>query len=168
MDELKYADETEPDLKGPFGKAWKADVPSLLTRHPEEIAKAPASIAGWYVFAPRAHPFWSYYGIACISLTVEIKGVPAPKIYKEGATHEIFVAALNPDMRPAINETYDFLTPLNFSGQFIAESDEDARAKVEFAIKEIVNGLLNPDTDFISQWVERFGASNLKHQRNFG
>ncbi len=54
------------------------------------------------------------------------------------------------------------LVPFNFVGQLIAESDDEARARIEQDVKDIVAGTLSPDTDFTSQWVARYGDHCLK------
>ena len=154
-----YADDRIPDLIGIAGKAWKQDLEGYRKLHPEE---ADGALCGWIVFDPCAHPLWHYYLVCCVFLRA-VPGVPPAKINLAGATHEIFVIAFDPDQkRIPLNDPPRMLTPINFAGQWISESDEQAIAKVEGAVMEIVRGTLSPDTDFIQQWVQRFSGSNLK------
>jgi hypothetical protein len=88
--------------------------------------------------------------------------VPPATIHQPGATHEICVTALHPDRRPTLNGSIYPLTPINFAGQFIASSDEDASQRTEAEVVEVINGVLSPDTDFIGMWIQRFGDSNIR------
>lgn len=63
------------------------------------------------------------------------------------------------------------LRPLNFASQFIVDTedcptvDEAAYAKVHVAVDEILAGKLSPDTDFLKDWIFRYGDNMIKSHR---
>ena len=130
----------------------------MRARHPRPDD---ASVATWVVHAPWAHPLWHSYAIMLIHLR-PIPATPPPVINLAGATHELFVFALDPDYRPSPDEHFKLLTPGNFAAQFVAGSDEGATTRVRADIEAITRGELNPDTDALSQWVARYGDNGLR------
>lgn len=163
---MRLVTESTPTLSGALGKAWHQDVAAassgMRSGVPIEL-----TIASWIVHAPYAHPWWCYYWIGCVSLR-DMEGAPPAVIHLEGGTHEILLFALNPDVEPAIDQAPEWLEPANFVAQFIATSDEAAAERVRGVVQDVVDGRLHPDTDFISQWVARFGGSSLKEHREPG
>lgn len=158
---VRYAEDTKPDMEGPHGRAWKNDIEAMARRYPDG-PPASTTVASWIVEAPWAHPAWHSYMIACVHLR-DTPGMDPPKIYRQGATHEIFVIALNPRHKRAIDDYAKMLTPVNFAAQFVqAGGDESARDRIAATVREILDGKLSPDTDFRRQWVARFGDSNRK------
>jgi len=153
--------ERAPDLTGPRGRAWRIDMDAYFkTFNISEDDRRRASIAGWIIEAPWAHPFWHSYAIGLLHLRPHPDH--APVINRPGATHEFWLHAMNPkeSREPIINATGapHLLLPANFAAQLVQPSDEDAIAYVESAaVKEIVEGRLSPDTDFARLWIERFG-----------
>lgn len=147
-----------PNATGKHGKAWlynpKTDGPH-------------AGIGCWIVEAPWAHPLWHSYAISLAHMR-HVEGLQDNHVYLEGATHEIYVFALDPnaDLEKIISgEEFSgpaLLHPMNFAAQFIANDDEEAQARVYKSIKEIIDGKLSPDTDFISMWVQRYGDNMLR------
>jgi DNA-binding IclR family transcriptional regulator len=83
-----------------------------------------------------------------------------------GATHEVMVIALDAEKprEPSISKgrAAAFLTPLNFVGQFIADNDAAAMERVEADVRDIVEGLLNPDTDSRAAWIARYGSACMR------
>jgi hypothetical protein len=152
MEKTVLVTDKEPDVVGRVGKAWK-----------EESPKKETSTCSWIVFAPDAHPLWDYYFISCVSLA-DFAGVTPAKKYNKDATHEIIVIALDPAQIPTVNDinVIRILTPINFMGQWKEENDDSARTTIEKTVRDIVDGILSPDTDWISQWVSRFGDYGLK------
>lgn len=124
-------------------------------------AQLQTSVDGWIVQAPYAHPVWHSYWVACVTLR-DVEGLPPAVIHRPGATHEIIVYALNPEKPTTIDEPVHFLTPSNFVGQFTAWSDEAAREIIGRVVRDIIDGILNPDTDFRSIWIARFGDWRVK------
>lgn len=126
------------------------------------------TLVHWVVNAPWAHPFWHSYSIVVVHLR-PVEGVPEPKIFLPGATHEFWVYALNPEIdnrtliETGIIAPYQWLSPMNFAAQMI-ETDESAMARISAVVEEIVNGDLSPDTDFRFEWVGRFGGAMVKKE----
>jgi hypothetical protein len=151
-EELRTIMNTEPEYTGIAGKAWVLDREEFLKKHPGD---AVATIKSWIVNCPTAHPVWSNYLIAVISLA-EFPGVAPAEIRMPNATHEIMVIALNPDIIPTLNDEVHFLTPINFSGQFIIKNDEGAVDRLDQVVHLVCDGKLNPDTDARGQWERLF------------
>lgn len=158
VEPIIYTDDKQPDFEGPFGKAWLQDVESFKKRHPTQIMEC--SLDAYLIYAPSYHFVWHSYAVVCVSLK-DVPGTHPAKINLEGATHEIFVVALNPDFKVPLNDYIHQLLPINFTAQFIAENDEQANERVKAAVMEILNGTLSPDTDYMYRWIERFGNSNF-------
>lgn len=159
----KHIPAAVPDICGPAGRAWRFDCDAIHAGQLAMHGKAPPrelSIASWAVYAPNSHPIWPCVAVLGISLR-DVPGWPAAKINMPGATHEVFVLALDPNEPIRLDEGPIPLRPSNFAGQFIAASDEQAAAMIESAVQEICAGTLNPDSDGRRQWVERFSGSNL-------
>ena len=156
----KVVNAIKPDLEGIAGKAWKIETKDNPARNP--AVPEGLTVASWIVYAPHSHPIWPYVLIACISLR-DVPGVPPATIRLPGATHEVFVYALNPDSYPPDMEgQLQIMRPVNYVGQFIADSDDTAVNRIWVAVNEVVDGTLNPDEDGRQQWVKRFGKSNIK------
>jgi hypothetical protein len=157
----KLITDAAPTLAGAHGSAWLIDRDTAMQRLGRQgDPRCSVSLKSWVVQAPWAHPLWSCYAVLCVALR-DVPGVPAAKINLPGATHEVLLYALDPDHTPAVDEKPRPLIPVNFAGQFIEPSDEAADARIERAVQDVIDGKLNPDTDFRSQWVERFSASNV-------
>jgi hypothetical protein len=159
---VKTVRNTPPNLIGTHGQAWVPDNETIARKHPDRPS-IDLRTGTWIVHIPSANPHWSYYMISCISLR-DVPGIPSAIRYLDNATHEIVVAAINPGSPPPLDDVIQCLYPINFVGQFIAKDDEAARLQIEVSIKEIINGILSPDTDFVSQWVERYGDHCLYKQ----
>lgn len=156
-----------PDIVCPHGRAWMCDLAEgyrIKGFKPEDDA----TLAHWVVEAPYAHPFWHSYSVVLIHLR-EMPDKRVTKIYKPGATHEIWVYAMDPqkDRRPVVETGIvdgSWLTPGNYAGQFIAGSDEAALVLVRGAVERICDGTLSPDTDFHWLWVGLFGNDMVKEE----
>jgi hypothetical protein len=156
---------TKPDKQTDFGAAWKVDVESIRLDH---LGKVDATVAAWILFCPWAHPAWHNYAVLVIHLR-PVEGLGKPKINLPGATHEVWVYALDPDKDPdPRNPMKTVLTPPNFIGQWTSQArrnpvdlDRDATEKVERHLDEILAGELSPDTDYRHEWVRRFSDSNV-------
>jgi len=159
----------QPDIATEFGRAWRVD----LERARETLGggREDATVEVWVVEAPWAHPCWRSYAISLVHLR-PLPGFSPPLLYQRGVTHELLVWALNPDhpRLPTIDGSARFyrLEPRNFGAQIIEPSDEAARARVRSAVEEICSGTLSPDTDFIREWVRRFGDNMLKGRQEAG
>lgn len=161
--------ENKPDFTGDFGLAWRCDLPALR----ETVAKESGDNAQdcalglWIVEAAWAHPIWHSY----IFTLVHLRPADRPtKFYLDGATHEMWVQALDPeaDRQKALNGEENPLEwglhPLNFAAQFIEVDDALAVSRIEDVIQLVCNGRLSPDTDYIRYWAELFGGNMLKNR----
>lgn len=150
----------EPELKGAMGRAWQFDRVAILAKHPSKVPPE-LTLESWAVHAAYAHPIWHSYVIALISLR-DMPGAPKCVINLAGATHELMVYALNPDHPIDLEDRPKLLTPANFVAQFIAESDAAAEQRIRETVQDVIDGKLNPDTDYTRHWIHRFGTSNIK------
>ena len=159
----------EPFIDGPLATAWLLDHDKILEKAGLSDRKdEDALVASWIVCAPWAHPLWHSYTIHLVHLR------PLPnketRFYLEGATHELWVHALDPAKHICdVIDGYDspfpmMLQPKNYADQFIAENDAAALERMERVVRLICDGNLSPDTDFISQWVALFGGHMLKNR----
>lgn len=163
---MKPADEikTPPALIGPAGKAWRCD----LEKRRQMLSVDPSNdgtVAVWIVEAPWAHMAWHSYAIVLLHLR-PLKEPRRTLFHLPNATHEMWVQALNPDYprEPAISEgePWCFLTPNNFAAQFIAPDDAAAISRIDRDTQRICDGRLNPDTDFIRDWISLYGDNMVR------
>lgn len=139
---------------GVRGKAWDIN----LYVNPDGSKRA--DVAHWVVERPDVHPFWHSYAVILFHLR-PIDGLPPPYLARLGATHEFWLAALDPRVRrQSVIESgaIPHLRPANFASQIIAGSDAEAYGMIyRDVVKAICDGSMNPDTDFFTAWVEKFG-----------
>jgi hypothetical protein len=173
----------EPTIATVHARAWLAD----LSRW--DPGSKVAAVAVWLIEAPWAHPIWHSYRLTLVHLRSE-PGFPEPLIHVPGATHEMVLAALSPDSprEPVVNgvrgATHEMvlatmggiaahhllnlpviLTPVNFAAQMVCPGDAEAAGLVAKAVAMICERRLNPDTDFIAQWVALFGDGMMRDKR---
>ena len=100
---------------------------------------------------PWANPSWSQWVFGLFHLR-DIKDVPPVDIVFEGATHQVIVGAINPKfpLKPwsSPDEPLHYLTPMDQSCQFAAETDAEALVRLEAAILAICHRNLSPDATF--------------------
>jgi hypothetical protein len=123
-----------------------------------------ASLDVWLVEARWAHPLWHSYLIPLVHLRPMPDGRKTI-LYRDDATHEFWVYALDPGQPrlPALTDAKpSVLTPVNFAAQLVQPSDDSARALIEGAVDLILSGELNPDTDARRQWEALFGKAMIK------
>jgi hypothetical protein len=155
---------TPPTITGTVGRAWSVHVKTILEKQgiPEY---RDATVAWWLVEAAWAHPLWHSYWLCLVHLRplpeCEVENI----IYLEGATHEMWLYALDPEA--SRQEMMDSgrvrpLLPVNFAAQLVEESDASAAERILAAVRDICAGRLSPDTDFVQRWKERFGDSMIK------
>lgn len=153
-----------PDLVGHVGRAWKQDL-DAMRRKLGVRAEDDGALAIWIVEAPWAHLAWHSYVLVLVHLRPMPDG-RATVFHLEGATHELWLYAANPDTprEPVIRgeATFNVLHPCNFAAQLIEASDEAALAKIEAAVRDVIDGRLSPDTDFRRTWADRFGWNMMK------
>lgn len=158
------ADEmtTPPTLVGPVGRAWLFDIEAQTIRF-----KLPphSSIAQWLIEAPWAHPIWHSYVLSLIHLRpLGERGDASLIIYLKGATHELVLYALDPDLKRegALHDcrlvSRACLLPKQYADQLIVPDDAAAAQRIRAAVQDIIDGRLSPDTDHQAAWVARFGG----------
>lgn len=147
-----------PDIQGPAGRAWRYDMDTIARKAGN---RPHASVESWLIEAKWAHPHWHSYALMLIHLR-NVPGLGQPKLYVTGATHEVFLAALNPEKVRDLKRNPDYMMPLNFAAQFIAQDDAAATARINDTVREVVNGELSPDTDHMQSWIRRYGSAMIK------
>jgi|SRR5262245_2161334 len=156
----------KPDIAGPHGKAWIVDLAVVRAQRKGGPNPNDTGVMQWIIEAPFAHPLWHSYSLMLIHLRPVEGSDQRPTIYLKGATHELWLVALDPDHeRAPIFEggSVHGLQPVNFAAQIIADSDAVAVGRIEAAVEMICDGDLSPDTDFRSAWVKLFGSNMLRN-----
>lgn len=154
-----------PTLSGSHGKAWLCDT-ETMRRRLKVPADEDATLAHWVIEAPWAHPVWHSYSLILLHLR-PLATKRETLFYKDGATHELILHAMDPDAdrEAIITGTRDFgkawLLPTNFSAQFIEVRDELAMSRVRESAVAICNHHLSPDTDFIREWAFLYGDNTM-------
>lgn len=154
-----------PDLIGQYGRAWRCDLAAGLAKMKIDPALN-ATLVHWVIEAPFAHPVWHSYSIVLVHLH-PTPHIQETKIFLDGATHEMWVYAMNPDIpRTDLIRTgivkYHWMQPINFAAQFIEVRDKLALDRIQSTVREIIEGRLSPDTDYQSDWVKLFGDNMVK------
>lgn len=160
---------TAPVTIDGIARAWRMDLDAIRKfRHIS--ADNDGTLDMWLIEAPWANLAWHSYVIILIHLR-PLPDNRSTKFYLDGASHEIWVYALNPDAdRNEMLRTGQirFLTPINFASQFIESDDDAARQRVEKAVRMICEGKLSPDTDYIRHWMYLFGDNMIKDKLHAG
>lgn len=134
----------EPDQQGPAGRAW------LLKEDENRLA----TLAGWLVNCPKAHPAWQWWVVGSCHLR-DIEGLPTAKKRYPEAEFEFLIFTVDPVAHPEPDPEkprYRALEPLDVVEQFHGVSDRDAARICAAAVRAIVNGLLSPDQDARRDW----------------
>lgn len=134
------------------GKAWELILPQ---------ADAERLVASWVIHAPYAHPMWSNYLLEVVTLRDGLEP-PVKHRYLERATHEMHLTVLHPGSVPVLDGRNTEMRPLNFAAQLTLLSDEHARVLLKPAVMDVIEGRLNPDTDFVRMWADRFGDNMMR------
>lgn len=156
---------TQPTLIGKAGCAWEMDFSQILKSRKIEPEDS-AMLSGWVIEAPWAHPIWHSYSLVLVHLR-EMPDKRKTFFYLDGATHEFWLHALDPnENRQEVidGQATHHLTPVNFAAQIVRSNDEIAIAEIRETVEDIIDGKLSPDTDFRQDWIARFGDSMIKKQ----
>lgn len=160
-------------LRGSYGTAEPVPVPPSSPEVPH------ATLSTWLITAPRYHLAWSQYNLGVLHLRETPELGKPNRLDFPGATHEILVAALDPDHGPftlAMMKEFartgtgmHYLRPVNIEWQFEA-TDEEAVELCRMACLGIIHGQLNPETGDSSEkiraaWSHSLGET-LEHMRN--
>jgi hypothetical protein len=136
-----------PDFSGVAG--WRAWTVKNTLAKPDHAA----SVASYLLFCPGAHPLWSYWNLGVVHLR-PLPGVRPAIITRPGATHEILMAALDPDTTPDpddVGEGWPWLRPFDLVEQFQVPGDEYARQLARLMVEMIMHGN-SPDSDYRRSW----------------
>jgi hypothetical protein len=118
------------------------------------------------VHQPGAHPWWSWYAIAGVSLR-EQEGTPAPVLRFPSATHEFMVLALDPGKPlPQIRnwEGASYLKPFDLVHQVELPGDEQAQEIVDLIVRRAVCDGMSLDEDNRARW-QRSLDTTAQHYR---
>ena len=115
----------------------------LHTLESSDKADVSATLGAWFLQCPGQSPAWQHYHLSIIHLR-PIDGVKPAVIKREGATHEIMLAALDPKDNPVPDDicSWHWLSPLNFVGQLELPSDENAKTVLEILAHAVADGFL--------------------------
>lgn len=153
-----------PDIRGTHGRAWRIRL-EAARRRLDVAAEDDPTLGAFLIEAPYAHHLWHSYLFLFQHLRAQGRAAPAV-ISRPGATHQFNLWASDPDWRrrPQIEGTapWSYLMPMNFAGQFIAADDEAAVAEMDALVLDICAARINPDTDYLRDWVARYGDWMLK------
>jgi hypothetical protein len=146
------------DIEGAFASAWRVALPPVGQRGRPD---ADGTVDYWLVRAPHAHPLWAWYIVGVVHLR-PIDGVRPAEVRRPGATHELMIAALDPEkplpdpdqMGRGEGPSPAILRPIDVVHQFGVRDDADALQVCEAAIQAIVHGSISPDQDWRSRWRE--------------
>lgn len=167
MAEFPVGDETH--FEGGYGRADRIVIPP-------ELRNASEGIATWLLFAPHAHPMWSYHILYAIRLR-EVPGMPQLFLEFPEANHEIGVLALDPEGQPYSSAQIEdsmrtsgyslpYLTPPDAVVQLDC-TDDEARKLSAAAAWGVTCGHLIPDSDGASGWLPAL-LDTLEHLRTGG
>jgi hypothetical protein len=156
---------TPPTITGQHGRAWTCDL-EAGRREMGISTEVDATLVHWIVEAAWAHPVWHSYSIILVHLRPMADNRPT-KIYLDGATHELWVHAMDPqlDREPLIlngRVQGHFLQPSNFAAQINEASDDIAIARIAQTVQAICDGRLSPDTDRRRSWEKLFGNNMVR------
>jgi hypothetical protein len=115
----------------------------LFSLEPSDPPDISGTVAMWFLDCPGQSPAWRHYHLGIVHLR-PIEGVKPAVISREGATHEIILAALDPKSNPQPDDinTWSWLRPINYVGQLALPSDEDAKTILALLAKATANGML--------------------------
>lgn len=151
------------DVEGRGGRgAWIVPIPD------DGPPDWKATLAGWFVHAPGAHPAWSWWYVGVIHLR-DIPGVRPAIIRRPGATHEVMFMALDPKAGSPVDrdlgrDGLPFLEPIDLEHQLVDLTDDHARGVAISAVRAIVALGWSPDQDFRSMWATALDATADHHR----
>jgi hypothetical protein len=129
------------------------------------VDRAPHGVLSlWLIEAAGVHPFWSRWLVSTIHLRA-VDGLPDPVVRVDGATHEIMVAGLDPAHYPTHfpvgndSARLVMLTPMNWTWQFPASSDDSAVAVAREVVRGLVDGRLLLEPQGIMHWRQVLGVA---------
>lgn len=132
-----------------------------VLQHPKE-RRWPASVASWLLRCPGQSPAWEHYALDVVHLR-EVPGAPAPVVSVPGATHEVILAALDPELQPEPTNPVKWsrLHPLNAVEQVQLPDDDAAVGLLAMCAQAVVDGIL-PAEPPLSGQVEPWRSTLIK------
>lgn len=148
----------EPDFIGPRGRAWAGP-----SRDDQKQPGWSACLGFWLMDIVGAHPFWSWWYVTVIHLR-PIPGARDAALRVPGATHEVVIAALNPELgEPPLAfvpfHGYGAMTPFDLMHQVAGLEDADAQRIGGLVVRACVDGLISPDQDHRARWERMLDAT---------
>lgn len=131
-------------LTGKAGKAVQVDHAAIRRQlGPDWKPGMDATLRQWFIEAPGQSTAWRHYMLTLYHLR-DIENTPPAHREYAAAEYELVLFAMDPDLNPSANDvqSWAFLRPRNFVGQFHGMTDEQAQAICDFAAKAIVDGEL--------------------------
>lgn len=156
--------------KGPYGRALQLEIPT-------DTPEPHTAIDHWLITCPTVHPAWTQWYLAVISLA-DAPGLPPAELKFVGATHQLFLVALNPDHGPYTRDKaaqmmrngdgLPMLQPVNLIEQYQA-TDAEMRQVCQLMCRAIVQGLASVEPplgyeSFRDQWLASI-TKTLAHLR---
>lgn len=159
--------------EGPMGRAEQIPVPGR-----PDCAE---TVTTWLINAPKWSPLllnFTQWLLAVVRLRDDIPGFPPPKRRFASATHELFVATIDPDHRTTPEQLIQpgnparFIEPLNVVVQVTA-TDDEMRQVADLAARAVVDRHLCPEawstpsgsgTDLSRSWLTSI-TKTLAHIR---
>lgn len=132
-----------------------------------ELPIGGATVGSWLLHVPRAHPVWDFYLLTGVHLR-PAEGLPPPDKWEPGASHELLIAAINPDTDPRHTKPpFSLLQPFNYVAQVADASDADVYVLVRHMARAAVCGHASPDSDWRSWW-DKFVGFQMEELNNGG
>ena len=153
-----------PDEEGNAARVWQLGQPDDI---PTSVWEA--NLACHLIHAPGSHPMWPWYAMCLIHLRGG-PGLPEPHRQFVTATHEVLVAALNPEEPlPDLHDVRGcrMLEPIDQCVQVCLPTDAAALQMSGLIVRAVCAGVLVPDQDHRSRWADSL-AKTSAHLREGG
>lgn len=153
--------DREPEWAN-LARVWRSRDPRIDGDHP--------TIAAYVVFAPLAHPWWSWHTMSIVHLRPwpgdPVK--PDADLRDPTMTHEVMVLAIDPQHQDKLAlddaDTWKFLLPPDVVVQVSLPDDAAAGKMMELVARAVADGMLVPDSDYRERW-DRTLANTAEHVR---
>jgi hypothetical protein len=154
----QWTDEVLPTFEGVGGKVYRIKEPDDFGSDPREQTHCPGC---WFlIFAPQAHPMWSWHILMTVSLE-EAEGVDPPILHYPEAAFEVSVWALDPSLEAPDPRNWPLgqeppvmklLQPQDAVVQFHGMTKEQLPEMMDLVASAVAEGYLVPDSDHRQRW----------------